>query len=152
MPTEEWSAHVSTKLTKSALADARQATPIEAFQRGAYCPAGWGRAEDAEMAWEVDGAATGALSRAERAPRGSRRCFIGGVLIAGSFAIVSPAAGGATLHAWPVPRARRPVVAFHADQLYLDQGGTVEAYVPPAGLRSLDGFTEEALRRLVYGL
>jgi hypothetical protein len=49
-------------------------------------------------------------------------------------------------------RSRRPVVAFHADQLYLDQSGLAEPYLPPAGLRSLDGHDAESLARLVYNI
>lgn len=49
-------------------------------------------------------------------------------------------------------RARRAVVAFHADQLYVDHSGFADPYLPPAGLRSLDGQDEEALAQLVYRL
>ena len=60
------------------------------------------------------------------------------------------AAGGAAPAAATAARAsRRPVVAFHADRLYLDHRGA-EPYRPPAGLRSLDGLDEEGLRRLLY--
>jgi len=81
----------------------------------------------------------------------SRRGFIGSaLLLAGTAAILSPSAGAAAVRALPMRRAAGAVVAFHADQLYLDHSGTAEAYVPPAGLRSLDGLDEEALRHLVY--
>jgi len=75
----------------------------------------------------------------------SRRRFMGGALVlAGSAAVV---------HRLPGPAGpRRAVVAFHADRLYLDQDPAAEPYVPPAGLRSLDGMDEMTLRRLVYVL
>lgn len=83
----------------------------------------------------------------------SRRGFIGGAMLVASSAAMLAGPSGAT--AWRMPamlRARRTVVAFHHDQLYLDRSGTAEAYVPPIGLRSLDGLDEEAIRRLVYHL
>lgn len=83
----------------------------------------------------------------------SRRGFIGGVLLMiGSAAMLSSPAGAAARRL-PVPlRARRAVVAFHADQLYLDHSGKAEPYIPPVGLRSLDGLDEDALRHIVYNL
>jgi hypothetical protein len=82
----------------------------------------------------------------------SRRGFIGGVLlIVGSATMMMPSAGAVLRMPSPL-RARRVVVAFHSDQLYLDHSGTAEPYIPPAGLRSLDGLDEEALRHLVYNL
>jgi hypothetical protein len=76
----------------------------------------------------------------------SRRGVIGSALLLLGGSAVLPAAFAAT------PRRMRPVVAFHADQLYLDRSGLAEPYAPPAGLRSLDGHDEAALRRLVYSL
>ena len=74
----------------------------------------------------------------------SRRGVVaGGLMLAGGAAV--PALGAVTS-----PRKALPQIAFHADRLYLDRSGGVEAYVPPAGLRSLEGLSEEALRRLVY--
>jgi hypothetical protein len=58
----------------------------------------------------------------------------------------------ATSHGPRSLRSRRAVVAFHADQLYVDHSGFAEPYFPPAGLRSLDGQDEEALAQLVYRL
>lgn len=82
----------------------------------------------------------------------SRRGLIGSVLLLMSSTALHPvaAAGG---H-WPRPpvRARRAVVAFHADQLYLDHSGLAEPYLPPAGLRSLDGHDAESLSHLLYNI
>ncbi len=79
----------------------------------------------------------------------SRRGVIGGaLLIAGSAAMLSPIALRMPTRA----RARGAVVAFHADHLYLDHSGQAEPYVPPLGLRALDGLDEDALRHLVYNL
>lgn len=87
------------------------------------------------------------------ATRPSRRGFIGGaLLIASSVAMLAAPSAGAALRKPAPPRSRRVVVAFHADQLYLDHSGTAEPYLPPAGLRSLDGLDEDALRHLVYNL
>lgn len=90
-----------------------------------------------------------ALRKALHAACGpSRRGVIGGMLllVAGSAPVVS----GTALR---VARRVRPiVVGFHADQPYLDHSGIAEPYVPPAGLRSLDGHDEDALRHLVYSL
>ena len=58
-------------------------------------------------------------------------------------------ASGAAAHGRPPP-APSPVVAFHADRLYLDCSGAAEPYRPPAGLRGLEGLDDLALRCLVY--
>ena len=83
----------------------------------------------------------------------SRRGFMtAALLVAGStMALCGPAgAAAARLH---VPgRARRPIVAFHADQLYLDMSGTAEPYLPPVGLRTLDDVDADALHHHVYSL
>jgi hypothetical protein len=83
----------------------------------------------------------------------TRRGFIGGVLLmAGGAGMLSPSAGAMARRVPAPSRARRVVVAFHSDQLYLDHSGKAEPYLPPAGLRSLDGLDEDALRHLVYHL
>jgi hypothetical protein len=76
--------------------------------------------------------------------------MIGGVVLLMSTTAFHPAAaaGGHWLRG-PL-RSRRPVVAFHADQPYLDQTGLAEPYLPPDGLRSLDGHDAESLAHLVY--
>ncbi|MDB5684227.1 MAG: hypothetical protein JWM75_1925 [Sphingomonas bacterium] len=82
----------------------------------------------------------------------SRRGLIGGGLLLLASTALNPA--GAVTAPWltgPL-RARRAVVAFHADQLYIDHSGQVEPYLPPGGLRSLDGHDEETLARLVYNI
>jgi len=46
--------------------------------------------------------------------------------------------------------ARRAVVSFHMDQLYVDRSGTAVPYHPPLGARSgqvVADLTEEAFRR-----
>ena len=89
-----------------------------------------------------------------RARRGtSRRGFIGAaLLVAGSSVALAGPAGAAAMRLHVPARARRPVVAFHADQLYLDMSGTAEAYVPPVGLRTLDDVDADALHHHVYSL
>ena len=83
----------------------------------------------------------------------SRRGFMGRVLLLAGTAIALAGPGGAIGFRVPTaPRARRPVVAFHADRPYLDLTGIAEPYLPPVGLRSLDGVDEDALRHLVYTL
>jgi hypothetical protein len=83
----------------------------------------------------------------------SRRGFIGGaLLVAGSAVMLTAPSGGLAWRMPAMPRMRRTVVAFHYDQLYIDRSGSAEPYIPPVGLRSLDGFDEEAIRRLVYHL
>jgi len=81
----------------------------------------------------------------------TRRGFIGVAMLAAG---VSGALGGTPLMAAGrhimTRRWEAPVVALHADHLYLDHSGTAEPFRPPAGLRSLDGFDEEMLGRLTY--
>jgi hypothetical protein len=83
----------------------------------------------------------------------SRRGLIGGglLLLLGSTAL-NPAGAATTPWLTGLARGRRAVVAFHADQLYIDHSGEAEPYLPPAGLRSLDGHDEETLARLVYNI
>ena len=82
----------------------------------------------------------------------SRRGLIGGamLLMSGTALHVASPAG----QLWPRERsrARRSVVAFHADQLYFDYSGKDEPFVPPPGLRSLDGHDQKALSYLVYAI
>ncbi|MEI9851899.1 MAG: hypothetical protein WDN24_14850 [Sphingomonas sp.] len=75
----------------------------------------------------------------------SRRGLMGGALLLGG-GVMLPVAASAV----EVPS--HPVIAFHADQLYLDRSGRAEPYAPPAGLRALDGHDAAALRHLIYSL
>ena len=92
---------------------------------------------------------TGKAADSRRFP--TRRGFIGVAIFAAG---MSGAVGTPLMVAGRHIAFRRwesvPVVAFHADQLYLDHSGTAEPFRPPAGLRSLDGFDEEMLSRLTY--
>ena len=89
------------------------------------------------------------------APGGvSRRGVVWAALLIGlgGAAMVSPAAAKVACRLPAAVGARkRVVVAYHDGRLYLDDAGA-EPYVPPPGLRSLDGLDEDALRRLVYAL
>ncbi len=83
----------------------------------------------------------------------TRRGFLGGgLLLAGTALSIAAPAAAAPRTPPPVARSRRPVIALHADQLYLDYSGSADAYAPPAGLRALDDHDEDALRHLVYTL
>lgn len=87
--------------------------------------------------------------RGSDTPGVSRRAVMMGALLGtGATIVMSSGVAGA----FPRIAARRmtPVVALHADRLYVDHSGTVEGFEHPAGARSLDGFDEEALRRLSY--
>jgi hypothetical protein len=89
----------------------------------------------------------------QKATGPSRRGLIGGgfLLLLGTTALNPAGAVGAPWLSGAL-RGRRAVVAFHADQLYIDHSGQAEPYLPPAGLRSLDGHDDETLARLVYNI
>ena len=83
----------------------------------------------------------------------SRRWFIAGaVLLADASAALAQPPGAGRHRLLRLNVEEPPVVAFHADRLYLDRDPAAEPYVPPTGLRSLDGMDEMELRRLVYVL
>jgi len=75
----------------------------------------------------------------------SRRRFVGGAIGLAGAAGALPCLAG-------LGGMRPAVVAFHADRLYLDRRAGAEPYIPPPGLRSLEGMDETTLRGLVYAL
>jgi hypothetical protein len=93
----------------------------------------------------------GPIGTAVDSRRPTRRGFIGvAILVAGMSGAVGAPLVAAGRHIVVRRWESAPVVAFHADQLYLDHSGTAEPFRPPAGLRSLDGFDEETLSQLTY--
>ncbi|HWW63412.1 MAG TPA: hypothetical protein VNZ43_01500 [Sphingomonadaceae bacterium] len=81
----------------------------------------------------------------------TRRVVLGAALLVAGLSGATGMPLRAAIRAGPGRRVEAaPVVAFHADRLYLDHSGTAEPFRPPSGLRTLDGFDEETLARLAY--
>ncbi len=66
----------------------------------------------------------------------TRRNFLG--LLTAACAAASIPAAKLLGHTADVPFERRPVVAFHMDQLYVDRTGKAVPYRPPAGYRGAE--------------